>query len=169
VFLRAALGGPVFRASKEAVRYFQSVRRFLFWQRWLFLALVVQGFVGLILAFFGPSVLLGPFNHYYDQTTFGQSEVPEIAQTFHRWIYSVLGATMASWAVALAYISQVAFKRRERWAWNCIALSLITWFPVDTFFSWKLGVWPNVIFNLTAFAMIAIPLAFSRPAFYSAP
>lgn len=139
--------------------------KFLFWQRWLFASLLFQAYIGLTIAFFGPSSVLGPLSKEYDQTTFGSPSVPDNAVVFYDWIYGVLGSTIVSWAIALAFVTHFAFKRQEKWAWNCILLSTLIWFLLDSSLSLKFGVWPNFIFNFVGFAMIVLPLVFTRSYF----
>jgi hypothetical protein len=89
---------------------------------------------------------------------------PEV-QSYRSWIAALLGATMAAWAVALAFIVAIPFARRERWAFWCVLVSVAAWFPVDTFVSWRHGVMVNVVFNLGALAMLLLPLGATWPAF----
>jgi hypothetical protein len=35
---------------------------------------------------------------------------------FWRWIYGVLGATMAGWGAIMAFLARAPFSRKEKWA-----------------------------------------------------
>lgn len=68
---------------------------------------------GVILTFWGPRILFGPIDIYYNQILFG-TEVPQESLLLYKWLSGVLGATMASWAVALAFVTHFAFKKKEK-------------------------------------------------------
>jgi hypothetical protein len=87
------------------------------------------------------------------------SEFPAEVEPFRGFIMGVLGATMASWAVALLFVVVWPFARRERWAWWCVVVSVCSWAPVDTGLSLAHGVTVNAMFNAMALVMLAIPLA----------
>lgn len=131
-------------------------KRFLFWQRCLLCASLLQAAFGLVLALMGPSKAL-PFLFDRYQSYLSKWS-PEPSPHYQEWFFGMLGATIASWAIALVLIIHIPFKKRERWARNAIAMSLFTWFPIDTAMSIHSGVYPNVAFNGIAFLMILIPL-----------
>ncbi|NIA30461.1 MAG: hypothetical protein GWP06_11195, partial [Actinobacteria bacterium] len=92
---------------------------------------------------------------------------PESAAMFQAWIYGVLGATVSGWGIALAFLVHYPFKAREKWAWNCLALSLTIWFVSDTAISAFYQVTFNVAFNIVLFLFMALPLLFTRKWFSS--
>lgn len=94
-----------------------------------------------------------------NQVLWQRDDMPAEVVTYHRFVHAVLGATIASWALALALVVQHAMARRERWAWWAVAASTAIWFVPDTSASLWWGVWPNAIFNVACLATFAVPLA----------
>ena len=74
---------------------------------------------------------------------------------------------MAGWGVFLASVAAIPFRRRERWAWNCIVLGILFWYVPDTGFSLQAGVMFNAAVNTALLALIALPLVFTRRNFSS--
>ena len=91
--------------------------------------------------------------------------MPAEVVTYHRFMHAVLGATIASWAVVLAFVAHHPFRAREPWAWWCFFFALLAWFPLDTAMSLYFGVWPNAVFNVVALVFLGVPLVFTRSAF----
>jgi hypothetical protein len=140
-------------------------KRFLFCQRWLLaLGVIIVGF-GMALAFLYPTPLFDVFRTQIDPVFWGAGELTGGTLLFQQWIYGVLGATMAGWGVCIAFIAAVPFKRKEKWAWNCLALAVSLWFVIDMFLSWRFGALFNVVFNVLVFLAAMVPLLFSRKYF----
>lgn len=138
--------------------------RHSFWRAWLLVALSGQAVMGLVIAF-GYAVVpgLGWHRRGVAESLWGGEVFAPQAEVFRDFIMAVLGATMASWAIALLFVVAVPFARRERWSWWCLAVSVAVWFPVDTGMSLAHGVVVNAVFNLSALTMLAIPLAATWP------
>ena len=137
-----------------------SAGMFRFWRAWLLVALAVQALAGYAIAFGYAS--LSAFAWHREgtaQALWSSSSFPAEVEPFRDFIMGVLGATMVSWAVALIFVVAVPFARRERWAWWCVTISVLSWAPVDTSISLAHGVRVNALFNLMGIAMLAIPLA----------
>ncbi len=143
-------------------------RSFRFWQRWLFWASVATVGLGLMLVFFQTEPMVG-FPELVNQSLWGSDAMPAEVVTYHRFVHAVLGATIASWAVAFAFIAHHPFRARRRWAWTALASSLAVWFPLDTGMSLYFGVWPNALFNVSALVFLGLPLVFTRKAFRATP
>lgn len=140
-----------------------------FWQRWLFMLGVIMVVFGLLLAFFNQTALFDwLFNNQINPVFWGSAAVPDLVRGFQRWIYGVLGATLAGWGVFLAFLAHYPFARKERWAWNCIAVGLLVWFVSDTIISLAFGVNFNALFNLALFVAGMLPLIFTWRGFYKA-
>ncbi len=137
-----------------------SERAFRFWRAWLLLGLAVQAVAGYAIAF-GYATL--PIFAWHREGTaealWSVGQFPAEVEPFVGFIMGVLGATMASWAIALLFVVALPFARRERWAWWCVVASLCAWAPVDTGISLAHGVRVNAGFNAMALIMLAIPLA----------
>jgi hypothetical protein len=141
------------------------MNRFEFWNRWLFgVSLLIAAF-GLALAAASSTPLIGPLNRLVDPVFWGSQPVPAPAAAFRGWTYAVMGATMAGWGVFLAFMAQIPFRRRERWAWNCFVLGILAWYIPDTSFSLLAGVFFNAAVNTVLLLLVALPLIFTRREF----
>ena len=98
------------------------------------------------------------------KTFWYMDDVPDIAAPIMNQLAAMLGATMTSWGFAMGCLVVGPIRRREAWAWRCVVASVGLWFVVDTYLSWRHGVWINVAFNIAALAMMGIPLSMVRPA-----
>jgi hypothetical protein len=143
-----------------------SETRFRLWQRLLLGALCLQALTGYAVALGLGSSIFEWHQSRVAVALWGNSEFGPELHAYRSWIAALLGSTMAAWAVALAFVVAIPFARRERWAFGCVLASIAAWFPVDTFISWRHGVWVNVLFNLGALVMLLLPLAATWPAFF---
>jgi hypothetical protein len=143
-------------------------RRFLLCQRWLVALGVIIAVFGVALAFLYPTPLFDIFRTQVDPVFWGAGELTGGTIPFQQWIYGVLGATMAGWGTCVAFIAAVPFKRKEKWAWNCLTIAVSLWFVVDTFLSWRFGALFNVIFNVLIFLAALVPLFLSHKSFLRA-
>lgn len=138
---------------------------FSFWQRWLLVVGIVISVFGVVVALTSGTPLFGLFNQQIDPAFWGTSAVDSAAQRFQQWIYGVLGATIAGWGIFLTFIAREAFRRKEKWAWTCIVVGLVTWFVLDTSLSFFYGVYFNVVFNTALLILAFLPLFFTRKDF----
>jgi hypothetical protein len=120
--------------------------------------LLVQAGVGLTLAFGYESPLFSWHREGMAQALWGTPEVPGAALPLLRQLNAMLGGTIVSFGLAGAWIAHVPLQRGERWAALAIASSAGAWFVIDTTMSALHGVTVNVLFNVMALAMIALPL-----------
>lgn len=135
---------------------------FEFWQRWLLVACLSTAALGLGLAFLNQTPVFGVnVNRPFGLDTQQSAQVV----VFQRWIYGVLGATVAGWAITMAFIAAYPFGRREPWSWACIASALALWFAVDTSISLYFGVMINVVLNMAILLAIGVALAATRKYF----
>ena len=141
------------------------MKRFLFWQRWLFgFSLIVIVF-GLGMALLNRTSLFAIFDSQVNPAFLGNDPLPTGMNEFQGWAYGVLGATMAGWGVILAFIAERPFRNRERWAWNTLLLGLSLWYLTDTSISLYFGVVFNAVFNTVIFILAVLPLIFTRREF----
>jgi hypothetical protein len=141
--------------------------RFAFWQRWLLVVSLVVVLFGLALATLNDTSAFDlAFGNRVNAAIFRSGPVTTEMKAFQRWIYGVLGATVAGWGAALTFIAVGPFRRKELWSWNCLAVSLILWFVVDTTISLVFNVAINVVFNTTLLIALALPLVFARKHFW---
>jgi hypothetical protein len=141
------------------------MRRFSLWQRWLFLVGLIMSVFGVLLALFNATPLFTLFDRQINPVFWGTVDIPASAKEFQKWVYGVLGATLAGWGVFVAFIAHYPFKRREKWAWNCLVTGVLVWFVIDTAISLNFKVYFNAAFNTVLFAAVLLPLGFSRKHF----
>lgn len=140
--------------------------RFLFWQKWLLALGGVIVVFGLALAVFNQTPLFDAlFNRQINPVFWADNAVTPQIRAFQQWVYGVLGATMAGWGVFIVFIAREPFRRRERWAWNCLAVGIGLWFVVDTTLSIAANVIFNAAFNSLLLVLIALPLIATRSYF----
>ncbi len=135
---------------------------FNFWQRWLLIVCGAMSIFGISMALLSPTPAFDIFNQQIDPVFWGATLLSASAVQFRNWIYGVWGATIAGWGVMLALIVNHGLVRREKWAWNAIALGVTLWFVLDTWLSWNYQVYFNVIFNIGIFFLAMLPLGFTR-------
>ncbi len=138
---------------------------FLLWQRWLFIVSLIMSVFGVLLALFNATPLFALFDQQINPVFWSTVDIPASAKEFQKWVYGVLGATLAGWGVFVAFIAHYSFKKKEKWAWNCILAGLLLWFVVDTAISLNFKVYFNAAFNTALFVTVIVPLAFSRKHF----
>lgn len=137
----------------------------MFWQRWLFvLGLAITAF-GVLLALFSGTPLFDLFNRQINPVFWNTLEGVTAARDFQGWAYGVLGATMAGWGVFITFIAHIPFKRKEKWAWDCLLAGVLLWFIIDTAMSLHFKVYFNAVFNTALLVVVMVPLVFSRKDF----
>jgi len=80
------------------------------------------------------------------------------------FVYGVLGSVLVGWMVLVAAIAAGPLRTGEAWAWPALALSVGTWFVLDTGFSLAVGSWQHAAFNLCFLAALGVPLVGWRSA-----
>jgi len=139
---------------------------FAFWQRWLVVVSCLVVLFGLALAFLNQTAMFDlVFNSRVDPVFWLDRPPPSAAKAFQQWIYGVLGATVAGWGIAMAFIAAGPFARKEAWSWRCLSLSVASWFVVDSAISLAFGVGANIALNATLLVAVGLPLIFARKHF----
>jgi hypothetical protein len=139
---------------------------FSFWQRWLFVVALIIVVFGVFMAVLNGTALFDwLFNNQIDPVFWGDTAVADNAQTFQRFVYGVLGATVAGWGVFIAFIAHYPFRQKEKWAWNCVLAGVLLWFLIDTPISLYFQVNFNAAFNTLLLVLVILPLAFTRRLF----
>lgn len=142
-------------------------KHFRFWQWWMVVYSALGIAFGIYMAFGSTGPLFAKYNAALAKTFWGRPDLHEAVALYHPWIFSVLGAALAGWGVCLFFLSLFPFRRRERWAYVCIALSVLVWVSLDTVFSIRFGIYLEAGFNLVAAAGYAVPLAKTYRDFFS--
>ena len=138
---------------------------FAFWQRWLFVMGIVVSIFGLMMALLSGTPLFDYFNRQINPAFWGANAMDEATTQFQQWVYGAWGATIAGWGIVLSYIARYPFKKKERWAWNCLVFGLLVWFVLDTSLSVLHKVYFNAILNAVLFVLGMLPVLFTRKAF----
>lgn len=140
--------------------------RFHFWQKWLTWANVMTIGVGLLVAFAGNSLFFDLHNAgtkrvFFPDTGFS----PETIQ-LKNWLFGIIGGTIVGFHLLMVFISENAFKKRERWAYQAMWVGMLSWFLIDSGISLYYGAVHNlVMINLVALVLIGVPLVMTRGAF----
>lgn len=53
------------------------------------------------------------------------------------------------------------FKKKEKWAWNCLVVGLLVWFVLDTSISLNYKVYFNAVFNTALLISAILPAVFT--------
>lgn len=144
-----------------------DMSKFMFWQKWLTYANVLTIGVGLLVAFFGNSIFLEIHNDYTVNVFFGGVPLTRETLQLKNWLFGVAGGTIVGFHLLMVFISENAFKKRERWAYLAMWYGLLSWFIIDSSISVYYGAVYNVVLiNLVALVIIGLPLLVVRKAFY---
>lgn len=134
--------------------------RVRFWTNWLQIASVFFGLKAVFWVFIGN---FDPFGLYTGllARAFWETDAlpPDAARTF-AFMVVPLGATTAGYFILVFFIVRYVFPRRERWAWTAVTAALLTWFLLDSIFSWRHGAFFNIVLvNITCLLVMGAPLA----------
>jgi hypothetical protein len=130
---------------------------FRFWQRWLQCVSAGSALTGLWFLVAPDAMPLGPYNR---QVVAAFHDGPSASAVQHqRWAIAVLGSAMLGWGVLMTWVATVPFGRRERGAWQSIAVSVAAWAAGDSIVSYRAGIALEVVWNSVVVALVALPLA----------
>ena len=142
------------------------MKKFLFWQKTLMFSALYIIAVGLVIALFNHSEWFKIiFNINIDSSFWSDNNLSPNILEFQNWIYGVLGSTVVGWGIILLFIIHYPFKKKEKWAWNCIFISMSVWYILDTSISVYHEVYFNAIFNTLIFAIFICPLLLTKKYF----
>lgn len=140
--------------------------KFNFWQKWLTLANIMTLVVGLILAFAGNSFVFKIHNSYTQNVFFNGEAITGDMLQFKNWMFGIIGGTIVGFHTLMIFISENAFKKKEKWAYRAMVFALLFWFFIDSGISIYTGALYNVvIINLVALFLIGLPLVMTRKVF----
>jgi hypothetical protein len=145
-------------------------RRFLFWQRWLFVSSLLFAAFGVEFALFGDRFPLTLYNHLVARSLWGADGFPPDAEIFRAFIYGPFGGTIACCYILLAFIAWRPFKERQPWARNAIMAAFGTWVVIDSALCIRYGVHFQ-IYAINAFSILvkALPIIFTWKDFPKPP
>ena len=138
------------------------MNNFLFWQRWLLILGILFVVLGIVMTLpFGTNLFDGLINPVFWEN----GAIPDNANAFKTFVYGVLGASMVGWGVLFAFIAYYPFRQKEKWAWNCLVTGFTLWFIFGQYVSVSAGVYANVVADIVFFALVMLPLFFTRKEF----
>lgn len=127
------------------------------WHRFLEISLLATLALGV-----AQIALSGPMQGMWNLLFFGRVAAPDgfstEAMAYIAFLYGVLGAVLAGFAVALLGIARGPLRRGEGWAWWTLLAAILLWFVLDVGFSLWSGFWPNALLNLAFGAALLVPL-----------
>jgi len=144
----------------------ESLMGFKFWRGWLIFVFLVSLAVGIVLIFFPDSPVMSLYNKKVAAAFYATDQVPTQFLAHHTWVMAVLGSAIIGWGITLLFLTIFAFKERNRWAWNCMAIAVPIWVIIDSLASIKAGVYMEFIFNLVFLVAVLIPLIKTYGYFY---
>ena len=143
---------------------------FEFWYNWLLLSSIIFALFGIIVAYFGDSLIFSIYNSYLTQTFWQSDVIPTNIREFKSFIYGPLGGTITGQYVMMLFIVYYPFRKKEAWAWYAIAFSHLFWFIIDSSISIYYKAYFNFIFvNLFTILVIGPPLIFTKKGFRTKP
>ncbi|WP_193199869.1 hypothetical protein [Nostoc sp. MG11] len=98
------------------------------------------------------------FNAMLFSSSQAHTTFDEIAYSYIKFLYGILGAVMVGWSVTLLFILAGPFHRGQREAWYAMTVSVLVWFVLDSSLSISSGFWQNAVFNTMFLIFFAIPL-----------
>lgn len=143
--------------SRESDAGKASGRGSRFWDLLLIVGLALATAAGVVLVVAPDFPALGWLNRGVDRAFF-DGTTPAGADDLRRWLYAVEGATLAGFGILGLGVAMTAFRRREPWARNTIALAIAVWFPLDTVASVGYGVWQNALLNVGIAVVLLLPV-----------
>jgi hypothetical protein len=139
----------------------------VFWKKYL---TIISGSIivmGLYVTFFKNTPMYSLFSNLIDPVFWPDKSIIQGTQDFKGFIYSFSGVFVLLWGLNFFFISRYALLRGNRWAWNCIAVSTLTWVLIMIPFSIVYKVYYNAIGNVLFFIIIAIPMIKIRKFIYA--
>jgi len=143
------------------------VKRFSFWQQWLFYSSILFALFGIVFAVYGDNPLFRYYNDSLATIFWNQDKLSGSSESFRKFIWAPLGGTIACCYILLAWIARYPFLKKEKWAWWATATAFTTWIIIDSTVSLYYGVYFQVwLINAFSFLVKALPLAFTYKDFF---
>ncbi len=142
------------------------MNNFNFWQKFLLIVSGILTLMGLFISLFNQTSLFDIlFNKNINPSFFNDNSISSNFIQFQSWIYGVLGATIFGWGIFIFFITNNAFKNKQKWAWNCIMIGICSWYFIDTSISVYFNIIFNVFFNTVLLLAVLVPLLFTKKYF----
>jgi hypothetical protein len=127
------------------------------WWGWLVAMCIITALFGLSFLLL-PETMLASTSDTYLGSPDAHEAFGEAGVAYLRFVLGVSGAASVAWMGALLIAVLVPFRRGERWAWTLIAVSIATWFVIDSTHSVATGFSQNAMYNLVFLIGFGIPL-----------
>lgn len=144
----------------------------VFWSRWI---QSLSGFLGI----YGLAMVFAPefMNRTLVSTLlYGNNDLLRSAfvsagepnATFLKVLSGLLGTVTVGWAIQMGWIAYKPFRNGERWAWNGLAISVLTWALLEFYFKFTNGITGvGLIAHFGLLIAFAIPLTATYRHFHS--
>lgn len=143
-----------------------TMKNFDFWVKWLIGANVMTLIVGLIVAFAGNSFFFAYHNAQTEIVFFDENELAQNELYLKNWLFGIIGGTIVGFHILMIFITNNAYRKREKWAYWAMWLGLLSWFVIDSSISTFYGAVYNVyLINIVALVLSGLPLIMTRKAF----
>lgn len=143
-------------------------KKFNFWQKWLTWANVLVIGIGFLVAFAGNSIFFEIHNHETAKAFYNSEALDSETLLLKNWLFGIIGGTIVGFHLLMVFISENAFKNKEKWSYYALWAAMIFWFVIDSSLSIYYGASHNVILiNLPGLIMVCIPLVFTRKTFFN--
>ncbi len=142
------------------------MNKFLFWQKWIGAVSVIVIIFGIAIVLFGPALFKFLFNNQVNDIFWGTETITPAIVRFQKFIYGILGTVIVGWGIIMAFTAHYPFKKRERWAWMSLAISLSAWYFIDTSISIYYSAHYNALLNTVLYLSLGLPLYFTRKEFH---
>jgi hypothetical protein len=133
-----------------------------FWRmlsiRWLYLAAFGHFLVGLLMTWFGDSLLFSSYNQSALKNFMLVDS--QAAEAFHIWWLAIFGATLQAFSILLAALIYLGNQYKNNRVWLLIIIAIVIWAPQDIYFSAMKHIWMNVWVDLAAVITLLPPLVF---------
>jgi hypothetical protein len=144
------------------------MKRFHFWQQWLFYSSLLFALFGVFFGIYGNNPLFMHYNKALARIFWGTDNIPAATEPFRAFIWAPLGGTIACCYILLAYIARYPFLKKEKWSWYAIAFAFGVWILIDSAVCIYYKVYFQLlIINLFSFCVKALPLTFTAKYFFS--
>lgn len=141
-------------------------RRFRFWQKWLTWANLITVGVGLLCAFAGNSIFFDLHNAQTKEVFFAGEEFSSEVLALKNWLFGIIGGTIVGFHILMIFISENAFRKKERWAYRAMWFGMLSWFIIDSGICVYYGAIHNIVLiNVVALVLIGLPLMMVRRVF----
>jgi len=138
------------------------MKRFIFWQRWLFYTSLLFALFGIVFAVYGNNPFFLPYNRALAHIFWGGQDIPRGVDKFRAFLWAPLGGTIACCYILVAFLAWYPFRKKEKWARNAIMVAFGTWILLDSGACIYYGAYFQVyLINAFSFLQKALPIIFT--------